>query len=69
MFLGTTCCQKSSCKNSLNVLLLTVRSLRKHHEDIEEFLSSLESPSNILYLTENWQNEIDETKVLIARLP
>ena len=33
--------------------------LKKHQDDLEALLSSLESPINILFLTETWLNEND----------
>ena len=45
---------------TVNLLLSNVRSLKKYHEDVEALLSSLESPINLLCLTETWLREIDD---------
>ena len=48
-----------SC-SSLIVLNLNVRSLKKHLEDLEALAYSLESPPDILCLTETWLSEKDD---------
>ena len=48
---------------TVNLLLSNARSLRKHHEDLEALLSSLESPINLLCLTETWLREIDDVNL------
>ena len=48
---------------TVNLLLSNVRSLKKHHEDVEALLSGLESPINLLCLTETWLREIDDVNL------
>ena len=48
---------------TVNLLLSNVGSLKKHHEDVEALLSSLESPINLLCLTETWLREIDDVNL------
>ena len=54
-----------SC-SSLNVLNLIVRSLKKHLEDLEALAYSLESPPDILCLTESWLSEKDDPKLFLV---
>ena len=48
---------------TVKFLLSNKRSLKKHHEDVEALLSSLESPINVLCLTETWIREIDDVNL------
>ena len=49
----------SGASINVNFLLSNVRSIKKHQDDLEALISSLESPINILFLTETWLNEND----------
>ena len=39
---------------------MNVRSLRKHHDELEALVSSLESPPDIICLNETWLHEYDD---------
>ena len=41
----------SGASINVNFLLSNVRSIKKHQDDLEALISSLESPINILFLT------------------
>ena len=48
---------------TVNLLLSNVQSLKKHLEDVETLLGSLESPMNLLGLTETRLREIDDVNL------
>ena len=48
-----------ACSSTLSVLSLNARSLKKHLEDLEALVSSLESSPDLLCLTETWLSEND----------
>ena len=39
---------------------MNVRSLRKHHDELEALVSSLESSPDIICLSETWLHEYDD---------
>ena len=55
-----------ACSSTLSVLNLKVRSLKKHLEDLEALVSSLESPPDILCLTETWLSENDNPQSFLV---
>ena len=46
-------------KKKFSVMLSNVRSIRKHHEDLETLIGSLESLPSILCITETWLSDDD----------
>ena len=57
---------KTSNSCSLTILNLNVRSLKRHIEDLEALVHSLESPPDILCLTETWLSKNDDPKSLLV---
>ena len=39
---------------------MNVQSLRKHHDELEALVNSLESPPDIICLSETWLHEYDD---------
>ena len=57
---------KTSNSCSLTILHLNVRSLKRHIEDLEALVHSLESPPDFLCLTETWLSKNDDPKSLLV---
>ena len=47
----------------ISVLLINARSLKKHSEELEALVYSLESPPNIVAVTETWLDKEDDEKL------
>ena len=52
---------------SLSVLNVNVRSLKSHLEKLEAIVLSLESPPDILCLTETWLAANDDPKMFLVK--
>ena len=50
----------------MSILTVNVRSLKKHINDLEALVHSLESPPNIICLTETWLTENDDINSLLV---
>ena len=51
---------------SISILSVSVRSLKKHVNDLEALVHSLEFPPNVLCLTETWLTENDDIDSLLV---
>ena len=52
--------------SSISILSVNVRSLKKHLNDLETLVHSLEFPPNVLCLTETWLTENDDIDSLLV---
>ena len=51
---------------TMSILNVNVRSLKKHLNDLEAFIHSLESPPNLICLTETWLTDNDDIDSLLV---
>ena len=51
---------------TMSILTVNVRSLKKHVHDLEALVHSLESPPDIICLTETWLSDNDDIDSLLV---
>ena len=51
---------------TMSILTVNVRSLKKHLNDLEALVHSLESPPNVICLTETWLTDNDDIDSLLV---